>query len=270
MKKISGKLILITGGASGIGRLMALDFARRGARLVIWDLNRSALDALEAEASEAGLSLAGAVCDVSDRAAVKRAAAEIAKKHGPLDILVNNAGIVSGKTLLEIQDENIEKTINVNVLSLFWTTRAFLPAMIERNSGQIVTIASAAGLIGVRGLADYCAGKFAAVGFNDSLRMELSRRKSAVKTTLVCPYFIDTGMFDGVKTRIPLLLPILKSGYAARRIVSAVLAGKKRLVMPRFVNSVFLLGLFPPGLHDFFAGLFGISHAMDEFTGHGR
>jgi all-trans-retinol dehydrogenase (NAD+) len=267
MKDISNKLVLVTGGASGIGRLMALDFARRGARTAVWDIAAPALRALEKEAAAEGFSITGMSCDISDRDAVYRRAKALVKKLGPVDILVNNAGIVSGKTLLETPDEKIEKTIQINVFPLFWTAKAFLPSMLERNSGHIVTIASAAGLIGVQGLADYCASKFAAVGFDESLRMELRRMKSAVKTTVICPFFIDTGMFAGVKTRFPLLLPIMRPRYAVKRIVGAVLNKRKRLIIPPFANTLLLLRLFPLGLLDAVADFFGISHAMDGFKG---
>jgi all-trans-retinol dehydrogenase (NAD+) len=230
-------------------------------------LSAPAIKALEAEAKAAGIFVGGTVCDISNRDVLYRKAKSLVKKHGPVDILVNNAGIVSGKTLLLSPDERIEKTMQVNVLPLFWTAKAFLPAMLERNSGQIVTIASAAGIIGVRGLADYCASKFAAFGFDESLRMELRRQKSAVRTTVVCPFFINTGMFDGVKTRFPLLLPILESEDAAGRIVKAVLKNKKRLIMPAFVNAVLLLRVFPPAILDAAADFFGISSSMDDFTG---
>jgi all-trans-retinol dehydrogenase (NAD+) len=267
LKTVKGKLVLITGGASGIGRLMALDFARRGAKVVIWDLNQQAIKALEAEAQTAGLFLRGMMCDISDRAMVYKQASALAANFGALDILVNNAGVVSGKTLLETPDEKIIKTMDINVLPLFWTAKAFLPSMLERNSGHIVTISSAAGLIGVAGLADYSASKFAAFGFDESMRMELRRLKSKVKTTVVCPFFIDTGMFKGVKTRIPLLLPILKPAYAAKHIVKAVLKNKKRLIMPRFVYTMGLLRVIPVSWLDFIADFFGISHSMDQFTG---
>jgi all-trans-retinol dehydrogenase (NAD+) len=267
MKNLSGKSVLITGGASGIGKLMALDFAARGAVVTVWDLSAPALKTLETEAATAGLPLSGVVCDVSDKEAIYRCARDLENKRGVPDILMNNAGIVSGKTLLETPDEKIIKTMEVNVLPLFWTAKAFLPSMLERNSGHIVTIASAAGLIGVRGLGDYCASKFAAVGFDESLRMELRRQKSKVRTTVVCPFFLDTGMFRGVKTRFPLLLPIMQSEAAARRIVKAVLGKRKRYIMPPFVNLVLLLRVFPLGFLDCMADFFGISHAMDEFTG---
>src|SRR5207249_2932649 len=88
---------------------------------------------------------------------------------GPIDILVNNAGVVSGRTLLEARDDDILRTFDVNTLALFWTTRAFLPAMLERGTGHVVTIASAAGLVGTSRLVDYCASKHAAVGVDRSM-----------------------------------------------------------------------------------------------------
>ncbi|MDR2210081.1 MAG: SDR family oxidoreductase [Spirochaetaceae bacterium] len=267
MKDVHGRVVLITGGGSGIGRLMALDFARRGALVAVWDLAAAALKELEAEAAALGLSITGMVCDIADRAAVYGQAKALETALGPPDILINNAGVVSGKTLLETPDEKIKQTMDVNVLPLFWTAKAFLPPMLDRGRGHIVTIASAAGIIGVRGLADYSASKFAALGFDESLRMELRRLKSPVKTTVVCPFFIDTGMFRGVKTRFPLLLPILKSEHAAGRIVKAVLKNKKRLIMPPFVYAVLWLRLFPLGFLDAMADFFGISHSMDAFKG---
>jgi all-trans-retinol dehydrogenase (NAD+) len=267
MKSVKNQLVLVTGGAGGIGRLMALDFARRGARVAVWDLHEESLRALEAEALKEGVFIKAMKSDVSDRDAVYAQAQALTRELGPLDILINNAGVVSGKTFLETPDEKIISTVNINILSHFWTVKAFLPSMIERNTGHIVTIASAAGLIGVRGLGDYCASKFAVFGFDESLRMELRRLKSRVKTTVVCPFFIDTGMFTGVKTRFPLLLPILKPDYAAGRIVKAVLKGYKRLIMPRFVYALYLLRLMPVAVLDVMADFFGISRAMDDFTG---
>ena len=155
----------------------------------------------------------------------------------------------------------------VNALASFWTVKAFLPAMLERGRGQIVTVASAAGIVGVTGLADYSASKFAAFGFNEALRMELRKRRSPVKTLIVCPFFVDTGLFEGVRTRIPLLLPILKQDYVVKRITGAILKGKKRLVLPFFVYSVWILRLFPVGFMDAVADFFGISSSMDHFTG---
>ncbi len=267
MEKAEGKIVLITGGASGIGRLMALDFAERGAKVVVWDLDASALESFVTEGKRQKLQIIGMVCDIADRQMVYARADELRATVGEVDILVNNAGVVYGKPFLELSDEKIEKTMAVNCIASFWTVKAFLPSMLERDSGQLVTIASAAGIIGVLGLADYSASKFAAFGFHEALRMEIKRRGSKVKSTVVCPFFIDTGMFDGVKTRFPLLLPILKAEKAAKRIVKATLKGKKRLLMPPMVYTVYLLRLLPVSAFDAIANFFGINHSMDHFTG---
>ncbi|MDR1419620.1 MAG: SDR family oxidoreductase [Treponema sp.] len=267
MKSVKDKLVLVTGGGSGIGRLMALDFARRGGRVVIWDLSQKAIDQAVEEARKEGLEISGMICDVTNRLAVYSCAETLTGRAGPVDVLVNNAGIVNGKTLLDTADENIEKIMDVNSLSLFWTAKAFLPSMLERNTGHIVTVSSAAGLVGISGLADYCASKFAAFGFNEAVRMEMRRLRSRVRTTVVCPFFINTGMFDGVKTRFPLLLPILKPSYAASKIVKAVLKNRKCLIMPRFVYSIFLLRLLPVSVFDFIADFMGVNRSMESFRG---
>ncbi len=261
------KTILITGGASGIGRLLALRFADQGHTVIVWDINEMLLSELTELASQEQIRITGMFCDVTDREMVYAKAHEVEAASGPLDILINNAGIVSGKPFLHTSDEQIEATVKVNLLSLLWVTRAFLPSMAKKRSGHVVTIASAAGLIGVRGLVDYSATKFAAVGFSESIRMELGGSKGGIRTTTVCPFFIDTGMFSGVKTRFPLLLPILKPEYVADRIVRGVLKEKKMIILPFFVRTLFLLRLFPVSLFDRVAEFFGINSSMDEFTG---
>ena len=114
---------------------------------------------------------------------------------------------------------------------------------------------------------DYSASKFAAVGFDESLRMELRRLGSPVQTTVVCPFFIDTGMFQGVKTRFPWLLPILNPDYVTRRILDAIEGNWRRLVMPRFVLTVPVVRILPPSLFDAVLGFFGVNRSMDEFVG---
>jgi all-trans-retinol dehydrogenase (NAD+) len=267
MADLRDQHVLVTGAASGLGRLMAERFAAHGARLILWDLNAPALAAVAAALSPAGRVLGTHVCNVADRAAVRREAEAVLARHGHVDVLVNNAGVVSGKPLLEIADEDIERTFAVNALALFWTTRAFLPSMIGRGRGHVVTIASAGGLVGTARLTDYCASKFAAVGFDESLRLELARLGAPVRTTVVCPFYVSTGMFAGVRTRFPRLLPILQPGYVADHIVDAVRRDRRRLVLPRFVHAVFLARVLPVPAFDALMRFFGIARSMDEFTG---
>ncbi len=263
MTELARSHVLVTGAASGIGRRMALGVARRGGTITLWDLNHTGLETVAAEVASLGSRAATAVVDVSDRKAV----AEAALRASPVDVLINNAGVVSGKSLLEIPDETIEKSFAVNALSLFWTTRAFLPGMIERHRGHIVTIASAGGLIGVPRLSDYCATKWAAVGFDESLRMELRKLAPSIRTTVVCPFYIATGMFEGARSRFPLLLPILDETTAAERILRAIESDKRKLLMPAMVSTIAWIRLLPVSWFDSIAELMGINASMDEFVG---
>jgi all-trans-retinol dehydrogenase (NAD+) len=259
--------VLITGGAGGIGRLLALGAAGRGARITLLDRDRAALRTTVAELERAGADAAGLPVDLCDRPGLQAVLARVLAGRGPVDILVNNAGVVTGKPLLECSDAAIERTFQVNALALFWTVRALLPAMLARGSGHVVTIASAAGLGGVSRLTDYCSSKFAAVGFDESLRLECRCLGLPVRTTVVCPWYIDTGMFRGARTACPGLLPILKPGYVAGRILDAVAGNRRRLILPRFVMAVLVARLLPPTLFDRLMQVFGVDRSMDEFRG---
>jgi all-trans-retinol dehydrogenase (NAD+) len=259
--------VLITGAAGGLGRLLALGAGARGARLTLLDRDGPGLAGVTAELGRMGVDAAGWTVDLRDRPAFQAAAIRVLATRGPVDILINNAGVVTGKPLLEGSDEDIERTFQVNTLALFWSVRAFLPAMIRRGRGHVVTIASAAGLGGTSRLTDYCASKFAAVGFDESLRLELRRLGHPIRTTVVCPWYIDTGMFRGVRTRFPRLLPILRPEYVARRILDAVQAGRRRLILPRFVLAVLVARILPPWLFDRLMRFFGVDRTMDEFAG---
>ena len=269
MTNIRGSRALVTGAASGIGKLLALEMGKAGARLVLWDIDARGLGAARDELRGIGCEADVYVCDLTRRADIEAVAAETLARSGPVDILVNNAGIVSGKSLLAISPAEIERTFQVNTLALFWTARAFLPGMLERDRGHLVTIASAAGLAGTSKLTDYCSSKFAAVGFDESLRVELKSQESKVVTTVVCPFYTNTGMFAGVRTRFPWLLPILDPEYVVKRTVRAIEKDRRRLVMPRFVYTGWPTRLLPVAWFDALMAFFGISHSMDEFRGRG-
>lgn len=267
MSSFKGKITLITGSASGIGKLMALEAARKGSTIVLWDIDQGGMDAVKASIEKSGGKAFAYKVDLSESAQIYSTAKQVESEAGPVDILINNAGIVNGKPFMECSDQAIEKSIRINLLAHFWTVKAFLPGMLKKDSGHIVAIASAAGLIGTPKMSDYSAAKFGAVGFDESLRSELKKSKSHVRTTIVCPFYIDTGMFAGVKTRFPLILPILKQEKVCARIISAIERNKPRLLMPWIVYTVSLLRILPVGMFDFIAGILGVNSAMDEFTG---
>jgi all-trans-retinol dehydrogenase (NAD+) len=271
-KNVKGQIVLITGAGSGIGRLMAHRFAKLGCKLVLWDVNGDGNEQTAAEVREFGATAYTFVCDISKWDDVYKAADEVKTKVGDVDILINNAGIVTGKKLLECPDALMQKTMDVNANAHFWTTKAFLPAMLSKNRGHVVTIASGAGLFGINGLVDYCASKFAAVGFDESLRSELfAQRKTGVHTTVVCPYYIDTGMFAGVKTRFPSILPILKPDEVVDKILDAILTNQQMLILPRFAAIMFCLkNLMPIKAVGVINDFIGMSHSQDEFRGRAK
>ncbi len=284
---IRGAVVLITGAASGIGRLMALEVARRGAKaVIIWDLNEDAgvevaeevravvgaastRGGLTSTASTSARSTVAAsyAVDVTSSESVSTASAAVLQEFGRVDILINNAGVVTGKNFLELTDEDISRTFEVNTISHYRVTREFLPGMIERDRGSVVTIASAAGLVGVARQTDYSASKFGAVGFAESLRAELRHLGSNVHTLLYCPYYISTGMFEGVTTKFASLLPILTPEKVAIQIIDAIERGTQMKVAPPFVKLAQTTKGLPIPVGDAILDFFGINSTMDGFVG---
>ena len=260
---LSGATVLVTGGGNGLGRRLAIGAARRGAHVVVWDVSAERAEAVRDQIRAHGLRADARTVDVTDKAAVRAAA----KATGDVDVLVNNAGVVSGQPLLEGSEAGIERTIGVNVLALYWVTRAVLPGMVQRGHGTVVTVASAAGLVGVAKQTDYSASKWAAIGFTESLRAEMRAARTGVRTLVVCPYYIDTGMFAGVRTRFPLLLPILKEGAVARTILDGIESGKQQIVLPPIVRLIPVTRVLPVRAFDWFMDLMGVNRTMEHFTG---
>lgn len=265
-KDINGEIALITGAGSGIGRLMALKFAERGAILVLWDINSEGNEETARMIKENGGKAFAYKVDITEKAAVYRTANKVMEEIGDVTILVNNAGIVSGKNFLDLDDKVVEKVFYVNAISHFWIIKPFLPRMIERNHGHLVTIASLAGLGGMPRLTDYCASKFAAVGLMESLYIELNAAGyNNIRTTTVCPYFINTGMFNGADSKV---FSMLQPEYVAEEVVSGVLSNKAMILMPRVFYFLNVLKSVIPvrsllSLHEACGGF----ESMKAFTG---
>jgi len=267
MKDLKGKNVLITGAAAGIGRLMAHEFAKKGSNVALLDIDEKLLKRTEEELKRYGVTVYSDTCDISDEQKVAAAAKAVKKNFGEVDVLVNNAGIVVGKNFLDISLKEFKRTIDVNFMGTVMMTKQFLPAMVERNSGNVVNVASSAGILGMPSMSDYCASKFADVGFSDSLRMELKMaKKNGVKITIVCPYVIDTGMFSGFK---PLLLnPMIKPEYVAKKVVRAVIKNKPYLYLPPVsVGQLRVFLLLPKNFLDRVLLLLGAGRAMSSFKG---
>lgn len=243
-KSVKGEIALITGGAGGIGKLIAIKLAKLGAHVVVWDINRIGLKETVEEIHNFGGKCWGYYCDITKREEVYRVAKAVKIEVGTVSILINNAGYVHCKTLMELPDEQIERTFKVNILSHYWITKAFLQDMIKDNHGHIVTIASVAGLIGTYNCTDYSATKFATIGFHESLHTELKAHGyDGIQGTLVCPYYINTGMFEGVKPR---LLPMLEPDYVAERVVSGILSNEMTVILPGIFRYIVPLKFLLP------------------------
>ncbi|KAL9970363.1 hypothetical protein ACROYT_G022721 [Oculina patagonica] len=270
-KNLRKDTALVTGAASGIGRLIALRLAAKGCRMVIWDVNYDGLEVVAKEIEGAGGVAHPYKCNLRDRNEIYKTAKKVKEEVGEVTLLVNNAGIVTGKKLLDSSDEEILATFDVNSLAHFWTIKEFLPSMIQHNRGHIVSIASIAGCVGLAGAVDYCSSKFAAVGLMASLRQELaSQGKTGIQFTTVCPSLINTGMFDGVRFRFPHLLgfSVLTPQYAASKIVDAIEKNQTVLMMPRgayLANAA--QHLLPEKATDLLLTFLGADKAMNTFTG---
>ncbi len=270
MTTLSGKNVLITGAASGLGAVLSEKIAAQGAIMILLDSDGQRLAGVRLGLTNKGYRVQQYVCDLRDRAVIEETAQRVRDECGRVDVLINNAGIVSGKYFTELTTADIENTFAVNVLAHFWTVRAFLPSMLQNGDGHIVTISSAAGMVGAPRLTDYCASKFALLGFDEALRMELHQLKANVRTTVVCPYYMNTGMFSGVTTRFRWLLPILDVEYVASRIISAIERDRERVVTPWFAYVTWPLHTLPIGWFDRVARFLGITEGMSKFIGKGR
>ena len=189
---LEGKTALITGGGRGIGRAIALAFAREGARIAV--AARTA-EQLEQVAHEIGNGAIALVCDVSDPASVTRMFSELRERLGHADILVNNAGIAESATFVNTTDELWHRLLAINLSGTFYCTRAALPAMLKNGWGRVINIASIAGKTGAPYIAAYSASKHGVLGLTRSVSQEVASK--GITVNAICPGYVDTDMTTG-------------------------------------------------------------------------
>ncbi len=189
---LQGEVALVTGASRGIGRAIALELARQGARVVGTATSTAGAEQVSAMLAAEGLAGRGVVLDVADAAAVDAVLAEVEKTDGPIGILVNNAGITRDTLLLRMKPEDWDAVINTNLSSVFRLCKGVLRGMMKARRGRIINIASIVGLTGNPGQANYCAAKAGIVGFTRSLAKEVGSR--GITANVVAPGFIDTDM----------------------------------------------------------------------------
>ncbi|KAM9329849.1 17-beta-hydroxysteroid dehydrogenase 13-like [Gastrophryne carolinensis] len=243
-KSVRGEIVLITGAGHGIGRFTAFEFAKLQSIVVLWDINKKGVEETAEQCRNLGAKAYAYEVDCSKRNNIYSTAEKVKADVGDVDILINNAGVVMGLDFLSLKDQQIEKTFEVNILAHLWTTKAFLPAMVEKNRGHIATVASIVGHIGAAFLVDYCTTKFAAVGFHTSLTTELADLgKDGIKTSCLCPVFVDTGFVQKPRTR---LWPILKTEDVAKSFVDGIIKNEKMIFVPSNLKMFLVLIKFLP------------------------
>lgn len=202
--RLQGRVAVITGGGRGIGRAIALAYAREGAAVAVSARSAPQLDAVVEEIDALGGRAVAVPCDVTDDGQVSALRARVEEALGPCDVLVNNAGAYQPNRFLDYTMEDWEHIVGVNLLGTVRVTRELLPGMLERDRGKVVNIASTAGKYGSVFQSPYNASKHGVVGLTKCLGLETA--KSAVRVNAICPGFVETDMIDTARERFGELL----------------------------------------------------------------
>ena len=230
---LNGKTALITGGGRGIGREIALTFARYGARIAVAARTAEQVEQVAAELGDNAIAL---VCDVSDPERVKRMFGEMRERLGDADILVNNAGIAESATIVNTTDELWHKHLSINLSGTFYCTRAALPAMLKIGWGRVINVASIAAKTGAPYIAAYSASKHGVLGLTRSIGLEVAT--SGITVNAICPGYVDTEMVSRGVEQIT-----KKTGRSAEEALDALkkMSPQNRLVTPEEVAALALL-----------------------------
>lgn len=247
--------IVITGAGSGLGRALALEYAREGWRVAVLDRNRDSAETVAREVEDAGGKSLALACDVTDADAIGHAATAIGRGWRGLDVLVNNAGVAGSGTVADTPEEDWRRIMEVNVFGAVTVCRAFLPAMIRAGGGHVVNIASAAGFVSAPGMAAYNASKAAMISLSESLRFELSAHKIGV--SVVCPSFFRTRLLDdftGTEESRQFALKLMdKSAITAEDVAREIRRGVRKksfMIVPHAdARRILLLKRLAPDLY---------------------
>lgn len=252
---IGGRTVVVTGATSGIGRATAVEMADAGGHVLLLARTASSLETVTAEIEASGGEANWYAVDLADSDAVAETASEIRRAVGDPDVLVNHAGIGSWLSVPETDPGEAEAMMAVPYFAAFNLTRAFLPPMLERDAGHVVTVSSPAPWATVPGATAYNASRYAQHGFTEALRLDL--HSTGVEVTEIIPYHVDgTGYADrneNVRERTPGIGRLIRHvdvETVAGAIVSAVRNKRRRVVLPPELRVVLLCARLFPRLTD--------------------
>ncbi len=226
------QVVVVTGGSRGIGRAVAVALGRAGYRIAVTGRDESSLAETVREVERSGARAAAFACDVTEGAAVDALPARVSAALGGVAILVNNAGGAESAPFVRTAPELWDRMIAINLTSVYRTTRAFLPAMLERGFGRVVNVASTAGKTGYPYVTAYCAAKHGVIGLTKSLAAEVAAR--GITVNAVCPSYVDTPMTDAAIRNI-----VAKTGMTEDEALASLVQRnpQRRLVTPEEVAA---------------------------------
>ncbi|KAF3917460.1 hypothetical protein ABW21_db0208793 [Orbilia brochopaga] len=252
------EVLVITGGASGLGLLIAQIYGMRGLSVAVLDVNEPEFDVQNVEFYK---------CDVGNYEEVKAASKRVIEDLGQPTVLINNAAVAHGKTILDLEVSEVQSTFNSNVLSNFWTIKEFLPGMVEAKRGTIVTISSVLAQIGPKQCSDYAASKAAVRILHESLTAEVAEYPD-IKTILVCSGQISTPLFDGLETPSTFFAPVLEPVDVAKEIMNAIDSGSAgTLELPLYARWIAVMHVLPVSFQRLLRWWSGCDQAMKTFRG---
>ncbi len=256
----NSKVVIITGASSGIGAAVARRLARDGLRLTLAARRLDRLEQVAAEVEALGGEALIVQTDVRNPDELKRMVQVTLDKWGRIDVLFNNAGLSHDKPLFRFRSERIREEVQINLIAVIECAQAVLPTMLRQKSGQIINVASMAGLIATPGSTVYSATKFGVNGFSDALRREL--RGSGVQISAFCPGYTPSEISPELKAvaegqsnapRVPGLMPIV---YVADQVARLIRHPRRRVVIPTSWKFLVIGAFLFPGIADMLIPLF--------------